>query len=112
MFVYVRSAAFVVVVTQKLVLQQSKNVTAKCTETLSPPPPIQFSLGAPKTFTSDVGTPDTFISDLGAPESFYVKELCLSYTILETDQCLVCKSREQSLISILRRLRFYLIPHP
>ena len=27
---------FVIVVTQKLVLQQSKNVTAKCTETLSP----------------------------------------------------------------------------
>ena len=35
----------IIVVTQKLVLQQSKNVTAKCTETLSPPPPsIQFSL--------------------------------------------------------------------
>ena len=45
MFVYIRSAAFVIVVTQKLVLQQSKNVTAKCTETLSPPPSIQFSLG-------------------------------------------------------------------
>ena len=30
--------------TQKLVLQQSKNVKAKCTETLSPPPSIQFSL--------------------------------------------------------------------
>ena len=38
MFVYIRSAAFVIVVTQKLVLQQSKNVTAKCTETLSLPP--------------------------------------------------------------------------
>ena len=36
MFVYIRSAAFVTVVTQKLVLQQSKNVTAKCTETQSP----------------------------------------------------------------------------
>ena len=35
---------FIIVVTQKLVLQQSKNVTAKCTETLSPPPCIQFSL--------------------------------------------------------------------
>ena len=44
MFVYIRSAAFVIVVTQKLVLQQSKNVTAKCTETLLPPPCIQFSL--------------------------------------------------------------------
>ena len=35
------------IVTQKLVLQQSKNVTAECTETLSPsspPPSIQFSL--------------------------------------------------------------------
>ena len=29
---------------KKLVLQQSKNVTAKCTETQSPPPSIQFSL--------------------------------------------------------------------
>ena len=28
----------------KLILLQSKNVTAKCTETLSPPPSIQFSL--------------------------------------------------------------------
>ena len=35
---------FIIVVTQKLVLQQSKNVTAKCTETLSHPPSIQFSL--------------------------------------------------------------------
>ena len=35
---------FIIVVTQKLVLQQSKNVTAKCTETLSPPPSIQISL--------------------------------------------------------------------
>ena len=45
MFVYIRSAAFVIVVTQKLVLQQSKTVTAKCTETLSPPPSIQYLLG-------------------------------------------------------------------
>ena len=44
MFVYIRSAAFVIVFTQKLVLQQSKNVTAKYTETLFPPPCIQFSL--------------------------------------------------------------------
>ena len=44
MFVYIRSAAFIIVVTQKLVLQQSKNVTAKCTETLSPPPSIQYLL--------------------------------------------------------------------
>ena len=44
MFVYIRSAAFIIVVTLKLVLQQSKNVTAKCTETLLPPPCIQFSL--------------------------------------------------------------------
>ena len=35
---------FIIVVTKKLVLQQSKNVTAKCTENLSPPPSIQFSL--------------------------------------------------------------------
>ena len=44
MFDYIRSAAFIIVVTQKLVLQHSKNVTAKCTETLLPPPCIQFSL--------------------------------------------------------------------
>ena len=44
MFVYIRSAAFVIVVTQKLVLQQFKNVTAKCTETLSPPLSIQCLL--------------------------------------------------------------------
>ena len=35
----------IIVVTQKLVLQQSKNVTAKFTETLSPPPSIQYLLG-------------------------------------------------------------------
>ena len=35
---------FVIVVTQKLVLQQSKNVMAKCTENLSPPPCVLFSL--------------------------------------------------------------------
>ena len=35
---------FIIVVTQLQVLQQSKNVTAKCTETQSPPPSIQFSL--------------------------------------------------------------------
>ena len=45
MFVYNISAAFVIVVMQKLVLQQSINVTAKCTETLSPPPSIQFLHG-------------------------------------------------------------------
>ena len=47
MFVYIRSAAFIIVVTPKLVLQQSKYVTAKCTETLLPPPCIQFSLSSP-----------------------------------------------------------------
>ena len=35
---------FIIVVTQKLVLQQSKNVSAKCTENLSPPPCILYSL--------------------------------------------------------------------
>ena len=44
MFIYIRSTAFVIVVTQKLFLQQSKNVTAKCTENLSPSPCILFSL--------------------------------------------------------------------
>jgi len=43
LFVFVFTI-FIIVVTQKLVLQQSKNVTAKCTETVSPPPSIQFSL--------------------------------------------------------------------
>ena len=37
--------AFAIVVTQKLVLQQSKYFTAKCTETLSPTPSIQCLLG-------------------------------------------------------------------
>ena len=36
---------FIIVVPQKLFLQQSKNVTEKCTETLSPPPSIQYLLG-------------------------------------------------------------------
>ena len=36
------------VVTQKLVLQQFKNVTAKCTETLWPPPSLQYLLGEHK----------------------------------------------------------------
>ena len=45
MFVYIRSTAFVIVVTPKLVLLRSKYVTAKCTETLSPPPSIQYLLG-------------------------------------------------------------------
>ena len=36
---------FIIVLTQKLALQQTKNVTAKCTETLFTPPSIQFSLG-------------------------------------------------------------------
>ena len=48
MFVYIRSTAFVIVVTQKLVFQRSKNVTVKCTETLSPPPSIQYLLGNTK----------------------------------------------------------------
>ena len=38
---------FIIVFTQNLVLQQSKNVIAKCTETLSPPPSFQFSLLSP-----------------------------------------------------------------
>ena len=44
MLVYIRSTAFVIVVTQKLALQQSKNVTAKCTENLSPPSCILYLL--------------------------------------------------------------------
>ena len=48
MFVYIRSSAFVFVVTQKLVLQQSKNVTAKCTETKSPPSFYSILLGIPQ----------------------------------------------------------------
>ena len=43
-FFYIRSTAFVIVVTQKLVLQQSKNVTAKCTGNLSPSPCILYLL--------------------------------------------------------------------
>ena len=44
MFVYIRSTAIVIVVTQKLVLQQSKSVTAKCTENLLLPPCILYLL--------------------------------------------------------------------
>ena len=55
MFVYIRSAAFVIGVTQKLVLEQSKNVTAKCTETLSPPPSIQYLLGFPNGWNVTIG---------------------------------------------------------
>ena len=44
MFVYISSIVIVIVVTQKLVLQQSKNVTTKCRKNLSPPPCILFSL--------------------------------------------------------------------
>ena len=51
---YIRSAAFAIVVTQKLVLQQSKNVTAKCMKTLSPPPSIQYLLGSDKAFKGTV----------------------------------------------------------
>ena len=73
MFVYIKSAAFVIVVTQKLVLQQSKNITA--TETLSPPPSIQFSLLSTAILSK---TPNFFIRDLKfslktpslSPESF------------------------------------------
>ena len=39
---------FIIDVTQKLVLQQPKNVTAKFMETLLPPPCIQFSLDLPQ----------------------------------------------------------------
>ena len=42
---------FIIVVKQKLILQQSKNVTAKCTESLSPPPSIKFSLSNLYTYT-------------------------------------------------------------
>ena len=52
---------FIIVVTQKLVFQRSKNVTAKCTETLSPPPSIQYLLG----------TLDTVFS----------RYVCISFTI-------------------------------
>ena len=57
MFVYIRSAAFVIVVTKKLVLQQSKNVTAKCTETPSPSPYIHFSLKKKTKNKFNVGIP-------------------------------------------------------
>ena len=39
---------FIIVVTLKLVLQQSKNVTAKCIENLSPSPCILYLLGEKK----------------------------------------------------------------
>ena len=42
---FVLFTIFIIVVTQKLILQQFKNVTAKCTENLSPPPWILYLLG-------------------------------------------------------------------
>ena len=78
MFVYIRSPAFVIVVTQKLVLQQSKNVTAKCTETLSPPLSIQFSLNLLVSVENDgmklkLLMRTSFYSWLG------ITQLCLEY---------------------------------
>ena len=48
-------AIFIIVLTQTLVLQQSKNVTAKCTETRSPPPSIQYLLGFPNGWNVTIG---------------------------------------------------------
>jgi len=42
MFAYIRLAAFIIVVTQKLVLQQYKYVTAKCTD--HPIAPSMYSI--------------------------------------------------------------------
>ena len=61
MFVYIRLAAFVIDVMQKLVLQ-SKNVTAKCTETLSPPPSIQYLLGCTVFLVIDRNNKKTFFN--------------------------------------------------
>ena len=56
MFVYIRSAASIIVVTQKLVLQQPKNVTAKCTETLLPPSLYSILLGVDSVDCGPIGT--------------------------------------------------------
>ena len=56
MFVYIRSAASIIVVTQKLVLQQPKNVTAKCTETLLPPSLYSIFLGVDSVDCGPFGT--------------------------------------------------------
>ena len=45
---------FIIVVTKKLILQQSKKLTAKCTETQSPPPSIQLSLKYSKLLKTEV----------------------------------------------------------
>ena len=59
MFVYIRSSAFVIVVTQKLVLQQSKNVTTKCTENLPPAPLLVFYSSCKEPWNKEEENPRT-----------------------------------------------------
>ena len=59
---------FIIVVMQKLVLQRSKNVTAKCMENLLPPPCILYLLELDLTknsITSPVQWPLHFLIKLG-----------------------------------------------
>ena len=87
----------IIVVAQKLVLQQSKNVTAKCTETQSLPPSIQFSLYGTKQIlvqqmtTQYLYTPNTavflhhkdqlsIVSDKSINNSDNFRIKCLSYS--------------------------------
>ena len=63
---------FIIVVAQKLVLQQSKNVTAKCTEPLSPPPSIQYLIGgAQEPRCNCWRTPPIWVS-----EASFAREIC------------------------------------
>ena len=68
MFVFIRSTAFALCYccyTQKLVLLRSKNVTAKCTETLSPPPSIQYLLAQAHGFRHSTRSVKAFFFNMG-----------------------------------------------
>ena len=73
MFVYIRSTAFVIVV---IVFQRSKNVTAKCTETLSPPPSIQYLLELKYVETED-GRVHISVLEEGGGQSIIQSEFSL-----------------------------------
>ena len=64
---------FIIVVTQKLVLQPSKNVAVKCTEPQSPPHSIQFSLNISIVYT-------LYIRSLNALKQYNAPLSCISIT--------------------------------
>jgi len=115
MFLYIRSAAFIIVVTQKLVLQQSKNATAKCTETLSPPPWIQFSLILMMVAGGGVarrafGNNRYFLSNLYLIHNVILKTYgmivwCWSHSLLRAESFHFCKNHPCGKVQVYRVLR-------